>query len=46
MTLSIRNLDAPLGAEVSVVFKGAHVVRTHDVRACVEAMKLADLVVT
>ena len=39
-------LYGTLGAEAAVVFKGAHVVRTHDVRACVEALKLADLVVT
>ncbi|HTR64367.1 MAG TPA: dihydropteroate synthase [Terriglobales bacterium] len=35
-----------LGAEVALVFKGAHIVRTHDVRACVEAFRLADMVVT
>jgi dihydropteroate synthase len=48
-----RNLtDAPLAerlhgtvaAETAAILKGTHVVRTHDVRACVEAAKLADLV--
>jgi dihydropteroate synthase len=32
-----------LGAEIALAIKGAHIIRTHDVRACVEAMKLADL---
>ena len=32
-----------LGAEIALALKGAHIVRTHDVRACVEALKLADL---
>jgi dihydropteroate synthase len=34
-----------LGAEVTLALKGAHIIRTHDVRACVDALKLADLVV-
>ncbi|HKW16198.1 MAG TPA: dihydropteroate synthase [Terriglobales bacterium] len=32
-----------LGAEVSLALKGAHIIRTHDVRAAVEALKFADL---
>lgn len=32
-----------LGGEVALAMKGAHIIRTHDVRACVEALKLADL---
>ncbi|MGH9515888.1 MAG: dihydropteroate synthase [Terriglobales bacterium] len=32
-----------LGAEVALALKGAHIIRTHNVRACVEALKLADL---
>ncbi|MCU1270926.1 MAG: Dihydropteroate synthase [Acidobacteriaceae bacterium] len=32
-----------LGAEVALALKGAHIIRTHDVRACVEALKLADV---
>jgi len=41
-----ERLYGTLGAETAVVFKGAHIVRTHDVRACVEAVRLADMVVT
>jgi dihydropteroate synthase len=32
-----------LAAEVAAALKGAHVIRTHDVRACADAMRLADL---
>lgn len=32
-----------LGAEVALALKGAHIIRTHDVRASVEALRLADL---
>ena len=35
-----------LGAEVALALKGAHIIRTHDVRGCVEALKLADLAAT
>ncbi len=35
--------NGTLAAEVAAILKGAHVIRTHDVRACVEAAKLADL---
>lgn len=34
-----------LGGEVVLAMKGAHIIRTHDVRACVEALRLADLAV-
>jgi dihydropteroate synthase len=34
-----------LGAEVALALKGAHIIRTHDVRACVESLKVADLAV-
>jgi dihydropteroate synthase len=34
-----------LGGEVALALKGAHIIRTHNVRACVEALKLADLAV-
>jgi len=37
-------LCGTLGAEVAVALQGAHIIRTHDVRACVDAMKIADLV--
>jgi dihydropteroate synthase len=32
-----------LGAEIALVLKGAHIIRTHNVRGCAEAVKLADL---
>lgn len=32
-----------LGAEIALALKGAHIIRTHDVKVCVEALKLADL---
>jgi len=35
-----------LGAEVALALKGAHIIRTHDVKACVDALKLADLAAT
>jgi dihydropteroate synthase len=33
-----------LGAEVALALKGAHMIRTHDVKSSVEALRLADLV--
>lgn len=36
-------LYGTLGAEVAVALEGAHIVRTHDVKASVDALKLADL---
>ncbi len=46
-----EGIDAPvrerlygtLGAEVAAILKGAHIIRTHDVRACVDAARLADI---
>ena len=35
-----------LGAETAAILKGTHIVRTHDVRACVDAARMADLVVS
>jgi len=32
-----------LGGEIALAMKGAHIIRTHNVRACVEALKVADL---
>jgi dihydropteroate synthase len=32
-----------LGGEIALAIKGAHIIRTHDVAACVEALKLADV---
>ncbi|HEX6802804.1 MAG TPA: dihydropteroate synthase [Terriglobales bacterium] len=34
-----------LGAELALALQGAHILRTHDVKSCVEALKVADLVV-
>ena len=44
--------DAPVGerlygtlaTETALILKGAHVIRTHDVRACVDAARVADVV--
>jgi dihydropteroate synthase len=40
-----ERLFGTLGAEVTTALKGAHIIRTHDVKACVDALKLADLAV-
>src|SRR5690242_1631664 len=37
-------LHGTLGAEVAVALQGAHIIRTHDVNASVEALRVADLV--
>lgn len=37
-------LFGTLGAEIALALRGAHIIRTHDVRACIEALRLADLV--
>jgi dihydropteroate synthase len=34
-----------LGAEITLAIKGAHIIRTHDVRACLDALKLADIAI-
>jgi dihydropteroate synthase len=46
--------DAPVGerlygtlaAETALILKGAHIIRTHDVRACVDAARIGDVVVS
>src|SRR5262249_50822452 len=38
-----ERLFGTLGAEIAVALKGAHIIRTHDVRACREALRLADI---
>jgi dihydropteroate synthase len=40
-----ERLFGSLGAEVAVALQGAHIIRTHDVKASLDALKLADLVV-
>jgi len=37
-------LYGTLAAETAVILKGAHIIRTHDVRACADAVRIADLV--
>jgi dihydropteroate synthase len=39
-------LYGTLAAETAVILKGVHIVRTHDVRACVDAARIADVVVS
>jgi dihydropteroate synthase len=46
--------DAPVGerlygtlaAETALILKGAHIIRTHEVRACVDAARIGDVVVS
>jgi dihydropteroate synthase len=35
-----------IATETALILKGAHIVRSHDVRACVDAAKIADMVVS
>lgn len=37
--------SATLAAETAAILKGAHVIRTHDARACADAARIADMVV-
>ena len=39
-----ERLYGTLAAETALVLKGAHILRTHDVRACVDAVKVADAI--
>ncbi|MGA9042482.1 MAG: dihydropteroate synthase [Terriglobales bacterium] len=43
-TLAER-LYGTLATETAAILKGAHIIRTHDVRACVDAARIADIVV-
>ena len=38
-------LFGTLAAETAAILKGAHIIRTHDVRACADAVRIADIVV-
>ncbi len=40
-----ERLYGTIAAETAVILKGAHIIRTHDVRACADAARIADLVV-
>jgi dihydropteroate synthase len=37
-------LHGTLAAETAAILKGAHIIRTHDVRACADAARMADVV--
>jgi dihydropteroate synthase len=39
-------LYGTLAAETAAILKGAHIIRTHDVRACGDAVRIADIVVS
>ncbi len=41
-----ERLYGTVAAETAVILKGAHMIRTHDVRACADAVRLADVVVS
>jgi dihydropteroate synthase len=52
--LARNGSDAPVSdrrygtvaAETGLILQGAHIIRTHDVRACVDALRIADLMVS
>jgi dihydropteroate synthase len=44
-TLEDRLLGT-IATETAVILKGAHIIRTHDVRACADAVRIADIVVS
>jgi dihydropteroate synthase len=44
-TLEERLLGT-IATETSLILKGAHIIRTHDVRACADAVRIADIVVS
>jgi dihydropteroate synthase len=35
-----------IAAETALILKGAHIIRTHDVQACTDAVRIADIVVS
>jgi dihydropteroate synthase len=39
-------LCGTIAAETAAILKGAHIIRTHDVRACTDAVRIADVVVS
>jgi len=39
-------LYGTVAGETAVILKGAHILRTHDVRACADAVRIADIVVS
>jgi len=41
-----ERLFGTLAAETAAIVKGAHIIRTHDVRACADMVRIADVVVS
>jgi dihydropteroate synthase len=41
-----ERLFGTLAAETALILKGAHIIRTHDVRACADSVRMADVVVS
>ncbi|HZQ69401.1 MAG TPA: dihydropteroate synthase [Terriglobales bacterium] len=41
-----ERLYGTLAAETAAVLKGAHIIRTHDVKACADAVRIADIAVS
>ena len=41
-----ERLFGTLAAETAAVLKGAHIIRTHDVKACADAVRIADIAVS
>jgi dihydropteroate synthase len=41
-----ERLFGTVAAETAIILKGAHIIRTHDVRACADAVRIADVVVS
>jgi dihydropteroate synthase len=41
-----ERLYGTIAAETAAILKGAHIIRTHDVRACADAVRIADVVVS
>jgi dihydropteroate synthase len=39
-------LFGTVAAESALIIKGAHIIRTHDVRACADALRIADVIVS
>ena len=41
-----ERLYGTIAAETALILKGAHIIRTHDVRACADAVRMADVAVS
>src|SRR5882724_1052549 len=40
-----ERINGTIAAETSLILRGAHILRTHDVRTCAEAVRIADIAV-